>query len=128
MSHHDRAIPLPGLDECRTTLTLDGHRLEGRDDSRERYMWAHQRVICDLLASGEQRREPMASARAATTSLEMIMAVYESHFSARRVAIPLAIREHPFECIARDAVRKGVRLSAWATHKQASEMAWFRHL
>jgi predicted dehydrogenase len=97
---HNRAIPLPGTDERWTALRLEGHELEGPDDPQERYIWAHQRLIGDLLAAGEEGREPIASARAATTALEMIMATYESHFSGCRVTFPLANREHALEALA----------------------------
>jgi predicted dehydrogenase len=108
---HDRAIPLPGVDERWRTLTLVGHEPEGPDDPSERYIWAHHRLIRDLLASGEERREPLASARAAATALEMIMATYESHLSGCRVAFPLASREHPLEALAGDRVRTGMPAS-----------------
>jgi hypothetical protein len=77
----------------------------------ERYIWAHQRLIGDLLTAAAEQREPVASARAAATSLEMIMATYESHFAGRRVAFPLASREHPLEVISGGRVTKEAALS-----------------
>jgi predicted dehydrogenase len=108
---YDRAIPLPGLDEGWQPLRLDGHAPEGPEDSKERYIWAHQRLIRDLLAAGKEEREPMASARAAATVLEMIAAAYESHFAGHRIAFPLARRDHPLESIAAAGQRKGVPVS-----------------
>ena len=108
---HSRAIPLPGLDERWETLTLDGYSPEGPEDMDERYIWAHQQLIRNLLASAEAGTEPIASARAAATALDMIMATYESHFTGRRVAFPLVNREHPLELIAAKGVKKEVAFS-----------------
>ena len=105
---HSRAIPMPGLEERWETLTMDGFTPEGPDDMNERYIWAHQHLIRDLLASSEEDREPVASARVAARALEMIMATYESHFSGRRVAWPLLNRDHPLEALAGDRAGKGV--------------------
>jgi predicted dehydrogenase len=108
---HSRAIPLPGLDERWETLALDGYSPEGPDDMNERYIWAHQHLIRNLLASAEAGTEPVASAHAAATALEMIMATYESHFAGHRVGFPLVNREHPLELIAARGTRKEVALS-----------------
>ena len=61
----------------------------------ERYIWAHQQLIRDLLRSAEERRPPLAGARAAVTALEMMMAAYEFHFAGHRVSFPLTNRRHP---------------------------------
>jgi predicted dehydrogenase len=98
---HRRAVPLPELEDRWEPLALDGHAPEGPDDLTERYIWAHQQLIRDLLRSADERREPVAGARAAATALEMAMAAYESHFTGRRVAFPLARREHPLAARAR---------------------------
>jgi predicted dehydrogenase len=103
---HRRAVPLPELEDRWEPLALDGHAPEGPDDMKERYIWAHQQLIGDLLRSAEERREPVAGARAAATALEMMMAAYESHFAGRRVAFPLASREHPLEARVDDLTSK----------------------
>jgi predicted dehydrogenase len=92
---HHRGIPFPAADERWEPLELDGHAPEGPDDMRERYIWAHQHLIRDLLQSVAERRPPLASARAAATALEMMMAAYESHFTGGRVSLPLTNRRHP---------------------------------
>ena len=92
---HHRAIPFPAGDERWEPLELDGYTPEGPDDMNERYVWAHQQLIRDLLRSVEERRPPLADARAAVTALEMMMAAYESHFAGRRVSFPLTNRRHP---------------------------------
>lgn len=56
---------------------------------------ANQSLVCDLLAAIEQDRQPGSSGHDGRASLEMIMAVYESHRQGQRVALPLARREHP---------------------------------
>jgi predicted dehydrogenase len=103
---HRRAVPLPELEHRWEPLALDGHAPEGPDEMKERYIWAHQQLIGDLLRSAEERREPVADARAAATALEMMMAAYESHLAGRRVAFPLASREHPLEARAGDLSSK----------------------
>ena len=92
---HHRAIPFPARDERWEPLELDGYTPEGSEDMNERYIWAHQHLIRDLLRSAEERRPPLAGARAAVTALEMMMAAYESHFAGRRVSFPLTNRRHP---------------------------------
>ena len=74
---------------------MPGHTLEGPDDSGDRYIWAHHQLIRDLLASVEEGRPPLASAAAAATALEMIIAAYESPPTGRRISLPLANRQHP---------------------------------
>ena len=92
---HHRGIPFPAGDERWEPLELDGHTPEGPDDMKERYIWAHQHLIRDLLQSVEERRPPLASALDAARALDMMMAAYESHFTGARVALPLANRRHP---------------------------------
>jgi predicted dehydrogenase len=52
-------------------------------------------AIIDLIASVEQDREPVSSARSAVAALEMIHGVYESQITGSRVAVPLLRRDHP---------------------------------
>jgi predicted dehydrogenase len=107
---HHRGIPFPAGDERWEPLELDGYTPEGPDDMNERYVWAHQQLIRDLLRSVEERRPPLADARAAVTALEMIMAAYESHFAGRRVAFPLTNRRHPLaELTASTAAAPAIR-------------------
>jgi predicted dehydrogenase len=56
---------------------------------------ANRRVVEDWLAAIEQNREPACSGRAATKSIEMIMAVYQAALSGARVTLPLMERRHP---------------------------------
>ena len=49
----------------------------------------------DWLDAIQKDREPACSARAATKSLEMIMAVYHAALGGRRVSLPLEERGHP---------------------------------
>jgi len=92
---HHRGMPFPARDERWEPLELDGYTPEGPEDMNERYIWAHQQLIRDLLRSVAERRPPLASAQGATTALEMMMAAYESHFAGRRVFFPLTNRRHP---------------------------------
>ena len=56
---------------------------------------ANQALVRDLLAAVEDDRPPVSSGHDARAALEMILAVYESHRQGRRVALPLAERDHP---------------------------------
>ena len=102
---------MPGVDERWEELKLVGYSPEGPEDMNERYIWAHQYLIRDLLAAAEVGTEPIASAHRAATALEMIMATYESHFSGRRVVLPLTNREHPLELLSAKHIEKEVALS-----------------
>lgn len=56
----------------------------------------NQVLVRDLLQAIEQGRPPLASGEAARLALEMIQGVYASHLAeGRRLAIPLAERQHP---------------------------------
>ena len=55
----------------------------------------NRRVVDDWLAAIRDDREPACSGEAATRSLEMVMAVYQSALSGARATFPLAKREHP---------------------------------
>lgn len=49
----------------------------------------------DLLQAIDEDREPISSAAAVLTSLEMIVGVYAAHLAGRPVALPLEDRKHP---------------------------------
>jgi predicted dehydrogenase len=56
---------------------------------------ANRRLALDWLKAIDERREPTCSGANAAKAVEMVMAVYESHLSAKRVDLPLRNREHP---------------------------------
>ena len=56
---------------------------------------ANRRVVDDWLDAIRAGREPACGARAATKSLEMILAVYHASLRKTRVALPLDDRSHP---------------------------------
>jgi predicted dehydrogenase len=56
---------------------------------------ANRRLALDWLKAIEDRRDPECSAANAAKAVEMVMAVYESHLTSRRVTLPLPNREHP---------------------------------
>jgi predicted dehydrogenase len=95
----ERAVLAPGSEARWEPLALPGHAPEGPEDAGERYIWAHQRLIRDLLAAADEDRAPLASAHHAAAALEMIMAAYEAHFAGRRVPFPLERREHPLAAL-----------------------------
>jgi predicted dehydrogenase len=94
-----RAVLGPGSETRWEPLALPGHTPEGPEDAGERYLWAHRRLIRDLLEAVEEDREPLASGAGAAAALEMIMAAYAAHFSGRRVHFPLTCREHPLQAL-----------------------------
>lgn len=55
----------------------------------------HTRVLLDLLASIEAKREPAGGIRAGREVVEMIAAVFESHRQGRPVPLPLETRVNP---------------------------------
>jgi len=57
----------------------------------------NQVLVRDLLAAVEEDRPPHSSGHDARAALEMILAVYESHLSGARVALPMDRRTHPLE-------------------------------
>ena len=52
-------------------------------------------ILQELIASIETGSEHPCSGEAGRLNLEMVMAIYTSHLSGRRVSIPLAERAHP---------------------------------
>jgi predicted dehydrogenase len=56
---------------------------------------ANRAVVADLLEAIEHNRPPQASGEEARWTLEMVMAIYESHRAGGRVPLPLKRREHP---------------------------------
>ena len=54
-------------------------------------------LIEDMLQAIEQDREPASSGEFGRDTLEMVLAIYESHRRAARVTLPLADRSHPLE-------------------------------
>lgn len=56
---------------------------------------ANARVVDDWLQAIETNRAPVCSGYAAMKSLEMIMAVYQSALSSKRVSLPPVTRAHP---------------------------------
>lgn len=56
---------------------------------------ANRTIVADLLDAIEQDRHPKSSGFDARWTLEMVMAVYESHLTGARVRLPLKKREHP---------------------------------
>ncbi|MEE2752799.1 MAG: Gfo/Idh/MocA family oxidoreductase [Candidatus Latescibacterota bacterium] len=52
-------------------------------------------AIVDLVKAIEEDREPIASGRGARAALEMIMGVYVSQLTGKRICFPLADRSHP---------------------------------
>lgn len=56
---------------------------------------ANARLVDDLIAAADGKREPECSGRNAMRSIEMVMAVYRSSLTGSKVAIPLAQRGHP---------------------------------
>lgn len=62
----------------------------------DRFARGNRIIVEDLLAAGEEDREPMVSGESARLALEMIQGIYQSHFAGgARQAIPLANRQHP---------------------------------
>ena len=56
---------------------------------------ANARVVDDLIAAIDDRREPECSGQNAMKAVEMVMGVYQSAVSHRRVVFPLGERSHP---------------------------------
>jgi len=54
-------------------------------------------IVDDLLLAIEEDRDPKVSLRDGLVSLEMLQAVYESHFRQARVSFPLPNRAHPLK-------------------------------
>ena len=60
-------------------------------------MWGNVLAITDLVQAIEEDREPVSSARAARSALEMILGIYAAEVSGVRVPLPLEDRMHPLE-------------------------------
>ena len=58
---------------------------------------ANHLLAQSLLAAVEGRGAPLSSGEDGRAALEMILAVYESHLSGERVALPLSRRTHPLQ-------------------------------
>ena len=58
---------------------------------------ANHLLATSLLAAVEGRGAPLSSGEDGRAALEMILAVYESHLSGERVALPLSRRTHPLQ-------------------------------
>jgi len=56
---------------------------------------ANRRLVEDLIRAVETGGEPVAGAREARATLEMILAVYAAHLRGGRVSLPLEDRKHP---------------------------------
>lgn len=56
---------------------------------------ANKRIVEDLLRAADEGRNPVAGIREGRAALEMIHAVYASHLSGARAALPLKDRAHP---------------------------------
>lgn len=56
-------------------------------------------AAADLIRCVEERKEPLSSLRDGRASLEMILAVYESHRRGGPVPLPLETRKHPLELL-----------------------------
>ncbi len=71
------------------------------DEAAQRLPGAHWirhvniRIANDMIAAIEEEREPRCNIDDAIWTLEMILAVYESHRAGKPVKLPLASREHP---------------------------------
>ena len=72
-----------------TRLTLPGDPPPRTPDD------ANRALVVDLLEAIEQNREPKANGLHALWTMEMALAVYESHLSGARVPFPLRNRRHP---------------------------------
>jgi predicted dehydrogenase len=72
-----------------TRLTLPGNPPPRTPDD------ANRALVVDLLEAIEQNREPKANGRHALWTMEMALAVYESHLNGARVPFPLKNRRHP---------------------------------
>jgi predicted dehydrogenase len=105
----DRAVLTPASETRWEPLGLPGHVPEGLDDAGGRYIWAHQRLIRDVLAAADEDRAPLAGGQDAVAALEMIMAAYEAHFAGRRVPFPLRRREHPLAALLLDEAGVALR-------------------
>ncbi|NPV08935.1 MAG: Gfo/Idh/MocA family oxidoreductase [Anaerolineae bacterium] len=63
----------------------------------QRLVQTNRWLAWDLVRAVEEGREPVSSGADGRVALEMILAAYASAIHGRRVALPLASREHPLE-------------------------------
>jgi len=56
---------------------------------------ANARLVDDLVAAADSKRDPECSGRNAMKAIEMVMAVYRSSLTGSKVTLPLAERGHP---------------------------------
>ena len=61
---------------------------------------SNRTFVADLLGAVEEDRPTLSDVRDAAAALEMITAVYASHLTGARVALPLASRAHPLDALA----------------------------
>ncbi len=66
-------------------------RIGGQLWERRQSIWS----VRDMVDSIREDRQPQLGGAAALTSLECVAAVYESHFTGARAALPLRDRRHP---------------------------------
>ena len=59
------------------------------------FLQANARLVDDLIAAADSKREPECSGRNAMRAVEMVMAVYRASLTGSKVAMPLAERGHP---------------------------------
>ncbi len=87
-------VPLREEREIPGARPLDLDALAGH----HRYFAVNNRLAAwDLVRAIEENREPLASARDARTTLEMIHGAYASQLTGTRIRLPLENRNHPLE-------------------------------
>lgn len=69
--------------------------LEYKGDGETGTAAANRRLALDWLKAIAENRDPECSGANAAKAVEMVMAAYESHLTARRLDLPLVNREHP---------------------------------
>lgn len=69
--------------------------LEFKGDAESGTGAANRRLALDWLKAIEEKRDPECSGANAAKAVQMVMAVYESHLTARRLDLPLVDRDHP---------------------------------
>jgi predicted dehydrogenase len=95
-----RPYVVPGADETweRLTPPAEADRVTGaapHPPGANSFFLSNRTIAADLLEAIEQDRPPINDARNSVAAIEMIAAVYASHLSGSRVALPLANRSHP---------------------------------
>jgi predicted dehydrogenase len=95
-----RPFVVPGADEtwARLTPPVERDRVEGASPvppGANSFYLSNRTIAADLIESIEQNRPPVNDGHNAAAALEMLAAVYTSHLSGARVALPLANRAHP---------------------------------